>query len=120
MNPSHHFGRLRRYQGAHERLHEGAVECEIGLRNAGRSRKAAFVRRIVAAKRTNIVKRSRLAAHHPLAGHEVRISSIPAFRLKHRFVEPRRQHVDEIDVARELVVLLASHTTAFAPCSSRE
>ena len=32
-----------------------------------------------------------------------------ALCLEHRLVEARRQHVDQVDVARELVVFLARH-----------
>ena len=49
----------------------------------------------------------RLAAHHPVAGREIRIGGVVGLALEHRLVEAGRQHIDQVDVAGELAVLLA-------------
>src|ERR671910_3107718 len=101
----------RRGHGAHHRLREGAVEREVDLGYPCGRGEAAFVRGVVTAERADVVERARLAAHHPLAGNEVGPDRVLRLRLEHRLVEARWQHVDEVDVARELVVLLARHAT---------
>ena len=102
-----HSASGRADERANDRLREGAVEREIDLRHAGGGREAALVGRIVAAERANIVERPRLAAHHPVAGHEIGIGRVLGLGLEHRLVEAGRQRVDQVDVAGELAVLLS-------------
>jgi PAS domain-containing protein len=52
------------------------------------------------------LERAGLAAHHPLAGHKVGVVDRVALRRQHRLVEPGGQHVDQVDIRGELVVLL--------------
>ena len=95
-------------EGTYERLGEGAIEGEINLRELRGGSKAAVVRRIVPAERANVVERPFLAAHDPLAARQIGVSRIGALALEGRFIEAGRQHVDQIDVVRELSVFLVS------------
>ena len=83
----------------HYRLHKGAIEREVCLRNAIHGGEAPLIGCAIAAKRTDVVERSRLAAHHPIAGHEVGTGARLSLRFKNRLIEAGRQRVDEIDVA---------------------
>ena len=94
---------------ANHGLRKCAVEREIDLGNAGGGREAALIGRIVAAERANVVERPRLAAHHPVAGHEIGVGRVLGLALEHRLVEAGRQRVDQVDIARELAVLLFCH-----------
>ena len=71
MHLVHPFGERPPDRGAHERLHERAIEREIDLRHPRGGREPALVGRIVAAQRADVVERPLLAAHHPVAGHEI-------------------------------------------------
>ena len=106
MHPRQRLGdRLHRRRADH-RLGEGAVEREVDLREPGRGGEAALVLEVVAAERADVVERPRLAAHDPLAGDEFGVLDRLALRLEHRLVEAGRQHVDQVDVRGELVMLL--------------
>src|SRR5262249_47423007 len=101
---------VRRHHGTHQRLREGAIKREISLRHFCSSRETPFIRGIVAPERPNVIERPRLAAHHPVPAREVGIDGIFSLCLEDRFVKAGRQHIDEIDVAREFAVLLAGHS----------
>ena len=107
MQLAHGVGDRGRGHGADRRLRECAIEGEVDLRHARRSGKAALVLRIVTAERTNVVECPRLAAHYPLASDEVGADRVRPLGLQHRFVKSWRQHIDQVDIAGELVVLLA-------------
>ena len=64
--------------------------------------------RVVAAECADVVERpaSQRMIQSPVARSDRRRRW---FRLEHRFVKARRQHVDQVDVARKLAVLLARH-----------
>ena len=68
MQPLHPFRHRGADQGADHGLRERAVEREIDFRDAGGSREAALVGRVIAAERPDVVERSRFAAHDPIAG----------------------------------------------------
>ena len=104
------LGRRGRHCGAHERLSERPVEGKIDLGHARRRCESALVVGIIAAERPDVVERSRLAAHDPLAGNEVGAGCRCGLRLEHRLVESGRQDVDQVDVARR---------TRRAPCGQR-
>jgi hypothetical protein len=87
-------------------LRKRPVECEIDVGNACRGRKPALVRRVVAAEGANVVQRPRFATHHPVAGHQFGAGGVLAPGLEHGLVEAGRQRIDQIDIARELAVLL--------------
>src|SRR5262249_53203992 len=93
-----------------QRLRESAIESEIDLRHLCRSREAPFIRGVVAPERPNVIEGPRLAAHHPIPAGEIGIDRIFSLRLEDRFVEAGRQHIAEIDIAREFAVLLAGHS----------
>ena len=108
-----HFPHQLRYGGrqdaAHHGPHECAVERQVSFRHPGRGGEAALVGGVVAAERADVVERPPLAAHDPVAGDEVGVGCLAGFGLEHRLVKARRQHVDHVDIARELAVLLARH-----------
>ena len=109
MHVAHPFGHHRIGAGAHEGLHIGAVEREIGLRHPRRGRKAPLVLGVVAAERANVVERARLAAHHPVAGDEIGTGHVVRALGEGRLVKPGRQRIDQVDIVGEFAVLLARH-----------
>src|SRR6185312_6071590 len=56
--------------------------------------------------RTEVVEGALFAAHDPVTAGEIGVSSIAGFRLECRLIETRRQHIDQVDVAGKLGVLL--------------
>src|SRR5271169_6069742 len=68
-----------------------------------------LVGRIIAAERADIVERPRLAAHDPIAAGEIRICRRIGLGFEDGLIETWRQGVDQIDVARELGVLLSRY-----------
>ena len=107
MQLLHPFRQRRAHERANDRLRERAVEGEIDLGNAGGGREPALVGRIVAAERSDVVERPRLAPHHPIAGREIGVGRVLGLGFEHRLVEAGRQGVDQVDIARELAVLLS-------------
>ena len=101
-----HSRQRRVDERANHGLRKRAIEREIGLRYAGGGREPALIGRIVAAERSNVVERPGLAPHHPIAGGEIGVGRVPGLALEHRLVETGRQGVDQVDIARELAVLL--------------
>src|SRR5262249_16211136 len=89
---------------------ERGVESKVCLGYLGDGREAAIICCVVSTQFANVFERSRLAAHHPVAGYEIRIGRAVNLALQYRFVETGRKRIDEINIARELAVLLASHT----------
>ena len=98
-------------KGADPGLHEGAVEAEIDLGDSRRRCKPALVFLAVAAERTDIVERARFEAHEIVAADQVRRLVVRLLLRHHRLVEARWQDFDQIDVARELVMLLLGDRT---------
>ena len=72
---------------ANERLHECAVEREVGLGHSRGGCEPPLVGRIVAAERADVVQRPCFAAHHPIAGREIGIAPCPRSWLR---TPPRR------------------------------
>src|SRR5262245_58297556 len=97
-------------QGAHCRLRKGMVKGKIHLGYSGCGRKAPIVRRVISAQPANVVECSFFAAHHPFTGDEIGASGVLAFAFKRCVVETGRKCVDEVNIARELAMFLASHT----------
>jgi hypothetical protein len=87
-------GQRRIDQSADNRLHERAIEREIGLRHAVDCFEAMLVGSIIAAKRSNVVEGARLAAHHPVAAGEIGTCSFRRLGFEKRLIEPRRQCID--------------------------
>ena len=106
MQPVHPFRHRGVDQGADHRLRERPVEREVGLGDAGGGREAALVGGVIATKRPDVVQGPRFAAHDPTAGREVGVGGVPGLGVKHRLVETGRQRIDQVDIARELAVLL--------------
>src|SRR5579864_2993547 len=97
VHPLHAWGA---YHGADDRLHEATIKREICLGNPRNRREPAFIGLLMPAKRANIVKGPRLASHHPIACHQVRIYRRSSLGFEDRFIEPWRQRIEKIDVAR--------------------
>src|SRR5262249_61351931 len=87
----------------------GAVKRGGCPRHAIDRGEAALVGRAIAGKRTDVVKSPRLTAHHPIAANHVGIGGGVGLGFENRLVETRWQRIDEVDVARELVVLFSRH-----------
>ena len=67
MRRSAPFREVRRNHLPHDGPDEGAVHRPICLGDFRGRGKTPLVRGVVAAERTDVVERSRLASHHPLA-----------------------------------------------------
>ena len=87
-------------------LHELPVSREIDFRDALGGREAPLVLRRIAAHGADVVERARLAPHHPLPDRKIVIGGVGAPGLEGCFVEPGRQHIDQVDIAGEFRVLL--------------
>src|SRR5262245_60190918 len=101
------LGEGRVDQRSHKRLHEGAIKRKVCLRDAVDRSETALVGCAIAAKRTDVVESPRLTAHHPIAANHVGIGGGVGLGFENRLVETRWQRIDQINVARELVVLFA-------------
>ena len=106
MKAAESFRQLRYRHGAYRGLGEGAVERQVDLRQPRRCRKAALVLEVVTAKCADVFEGTRLEAYHPFASDELRVHDRFALWLEDRLVEAGRQHVDQVDIGGELVVLL--------------
>ena len=93
-------------QRPHDGLSKGAIERKIYFGNARGRRKTALIRHVVAAERADIVQRPCFASHHPVSEREIGVGGFRGLVLKHRLIEAGRQRIDQIDIARELSVLL--------------
>ena len=91
----------------HPGLHEGAIETEIDLGEARDRRELALVIKTVDAKGANVVEGSRLEANEIITANQVVVAWTGCLlRRDYCLVKARRQNVDEVDVAGELIVLL--------------
>ena len=106
MQPAHPLGVSFIGEATHPRLEERAIKPEIDLRHARGGREALFVFFVVAAQQADIVEGSRLKMHQRVAANKVRVTVVGTLGCHYGLVEPRRQYVDEVDVARELIMLL--------------
>ena len=86
--------------------HERSIEAEIDVGYARRRGKAALVLLAVAPERADVLQSSAYEADQVVSRHEVRRGVDIALGRQHGFVEAGRQHIDQIDIAGELVVLL--------------
>jgi hypothetical protein len=96
---------------ANERLRKLAVKRKVVLRHADGGGETPLIRRIIAAKRADVVQGPRFAPHHPLSGRKLRIGGILRLALEHRLVEAGRQRIDQIDVTGKFVVLFLGHAS---------
>src|SRR6476646_6132013 len=113
MQLLHPFRQRRADKCADNRLHKRAIESEIDLGQARRRCEPALVADVVATERANIIERSRLATHDPIAGHKVLADRVLSLALEHRLIEAGRQGIDQIDVAREFAVLLSRYAGGY-------
>ena len=87
-------------------LEQGAIQAEVDLRYPLHRSEAAFVLGVGLDDGPQVVQRTRLEAHDPVAGDQFRIGDVGSLGGHHRFIQTGRQHVDQIDVGSELLVLL--------------
>src|SRR6266436_2927687 len=81
---------------ANERLRKLAVKRKVVLRHADGGGETPLIRRIIAAKRADVVQGPRFAPHHPLSGRKLGVCGAFALALEHRLVKAWRQRVDEV------------------------
>ena len=101
-----HSARLLVDEGPDEGLEQGAVQAEIDLRHPPHGGEAAFVLGVGLDDGPDVVQGARLEAHDPVAADQVRIGRVGRLRRHHRLVQAGRQHVDQVDVGGEFLVLL--------------
>ena len=105
MQIAHQLRHLRPHHALDPRLDELPVCGEIDFRYALGSGKPPLILGRIAAHGTDVVERPCLAAHYPLTDDEIRTRGLLVLGLERGFIEPRRQHVDQIDIAGEFRVL---------------
>ena len=106
MPLAHQLRHLGRNCRTDPRLHELPVIREIDFGYTRGRRKPPFIFGRIAAHRPDIVQRAPLAPHDPLSTGKLRIGRVGGFGFERCLVKPGRQHVDQVDVAREFAVLL--------------
>jgi hypothetical protein len=77
------------------------------VRDAVDRGEATLIGRTIAAECADVVEGPRLTAYHPIAADHVGIGGGFGLGFEDRFIEPPRERIDQIDVARELIVLFA-------------
>src|ERR1700684_2809328 len=85
-------------------LHKRSIKRMIDLGHSRNSRKAALVRGIVAPERSDVIERSRFTAHQPIAAHKLWICDFSGPRFKDRFVQARRERINQVDVAGQFAM----------------
>src|SRR5262245_57415681 len=98
MKPAHGFGEALVGPAPHPGLNERAVNAEIDLRYTGDRRKPSLVLLVVAAQCPDIVKGPGFEAHQIVTTDQVGGRLLEVLWCHNRLVEPRRQHIDEIDI----------------------
>src|SRR5689334_11292120 len=99
MQLLHEIGPSGIHESADNRLYESTIKRQVGPRHAVNRGEAAIVRHVVDAQCANVVERSQLASHDPVAGSEIRIDTFTGPTLELGLVETRRERVDQIDIA---------------------
>ena len=69
-------------ESADNRLHEGAIKREIGLRHAVNRGETVIIRHVVAAQCADVIERPQLAPHDPFAGSEIGIDRFTGLPLE--------------------------------------
>ena len=69
--------------------------------------KTAFVGRVVAAQRADVIQRPYFASHDPVAGGKFGIGRLISLGLENGLIEARRQGIDQIDIAGKFFMLFA-------------
>ena len=98
---------LRDHQSPHHGLRGCAVKLQVCFGYPGRCGEAALVCRIIAAERADVVEGPRFAGHDPVGRDQVGMAGIGRLLGEGRLIKSGGQHVDEVDIARELAVLLS-------------
>src|SRR5205814_8512626 len=78
---------------------------QIDLRDAGRGRKPPFIVGVVAAHGFDVVEGALLAPHDPIPSSKLYVSGIGGFCFKGRFVKPRREYLNEVNISRKFAML---------------
>ena len=94
----HPLGHLRTHSRPDPRLHKIFIICQIDLRDAGRGRKPPLIVGVVAAHGFDVVEGALLAPHDPIPSSKLYVSGIGCFGFKRRFVKPRREYINEVDI----------------------
>src|SRR5262245_8939698 len=113
VQPAHPFRETLVGPAPDPGLHERAIETEIDVGYASRRSKPPFVLLVIAAKRSNVAEAARFEAHQIVAADQVGANGAWISRRHHGLVKARRQHIDKVDVARELIVLLLRHRSRY-------
>src|SRR5882724_7608378 len=109
MQTAHPLHNLWRYEGADPGLNEVAVVGKVDFRDALGGGETSLVLKRIATHRAEIVEGALFAAHDPVAAGQIAVSGVAGFRDESRLIEARRQHVNQVDVAGKLGVLLLGH-----------
>ncbi|CAB3654957.1 hypothetical protein LMG26840_03012 [Achromobacter dolens] len=103
------FGRLRRHQGAHPRLHEAAVHAQVDVGDAGHGGKAQVVVFLALDDGAHVVHAALLERQHVVAVGQVGVGRVRRLVGDLGLVDAGRQHIDHVDVGGEFLVFLARH-----------
>ena len=113
MAPAHPLREAVVGPTAHPRLNERPVKAEIDLGHPRSCSEPPLVLLIVSTQSSDVVERSRFEADEIVALDQIHARIFCILWRHHRLVEAGRQHVDEIDVAGKLVVLLLRHGAGY-------
>ena len=109
MHPAQPVRRGLVARGPHGGLHIGAVEAEIDARKLRHRGEAPVLLLAAADDHADVVQVAAGEARDVVRLHQLRPRLVRQPPLQLRLVEPGRQHVDQVDVGGELLVLLARH-----------
>ncbi|MPL74766.1 hypothetical protein SDC9_20583 [bioreactor metagenome] len=109
MQCAHQFHRLRRDRGPHPMLRKVAVKPEVDLGQPRHGRETAVACGIVGDDLADVVEAAPLDRHDVIALGQLVPRLVCSLVADDGLIDPRRQQVDQLDVAGELAVLLAPH-----------
>ena len=105
------FGRLRVGEGLDERLEQGAIQAEVDFRDSPGGGETSLVFQAGLNDGPNVVQSARFEARDPVPDDQIGVGGVGGLGGQHRFVQTRRQHVDQVDVGGELLMFLLGHPT---------
>ncbi len=99
-------GGPRGADGLDEGLEQGAIQAEIDLGDPPHGGEAAFVLGVGVDDGPDVVQGAPFETNDPVTADQFRIGRLRGLGCHHRLVEAGRQHIDQVDVGGEFIVLL--------------
>ena len=105
------FGGLRAGERLDEGLEQGAIQAKVDLRHPSRGGETALVLGIGLDDGPQVVEGAWFETHDPVAAHQIRVGGLRRLGGHDGFVQAGRQYINQINVGRELLMLLLGHPT---------